>query len=73
MKSSVLVIILVYSYTSSTKMHVYFMCIEMCSVKELPHCGVWTKNKRNGDVMSPKSSSLIRFHYFVLNHDLTSK
>ena len=48
------------------------MCLEMHSVKELPQCGVWTKNKRNGDVMSPKSSSLIRFHYFVLNHDFSS-
>ena len=53
-------------------MHVYFLCVEMHSVKELPQCGVWTKNKRNGDVMSPKSSSLIRFHYFVLNHDFSS-
>ena len=52
-------------------MHVYFMCVEMHSVKELPQRGVWTKNKRNGDVMSPKSSSLIRFHYFVLNHDFS--
>ena len=53
-------------------MHVYFLCVEMHSVKELPQCGVWTKNKRNGDVMSPKLSSLIRFHYFVLNHDFSS-
>ena len=52
-------------------MHVYFMCVEMHSVKELPQRGVWTKNKRNGDVMSPKSSSLIRFHYVVLNHDFS--
>ena len=48
------------------------MCLEMHSVKELPQCGVWTKNKRNGDVMSPKSSSLIRFHYFVLNFAIPS-